>query len=230
LTVVGQNVFYPYKKMYDGFYGTTTVDRNSLGFLNDKKPGDFDIILIPYKDVFVHFEMSIVIEVKIVRPTRANPHRNANSIGRNQLWGLMEDGFPYIGLLHVTMTEPLLDKEKGKILHIPQNAISELSENNSLDEIAIEKDYDHFTDFSVERQQSRLLHHNLPECAAIVCIGLDFYETKGIAFTQSIPDNFEIYKGKMNPRFRNDTIKKLESHFEISEGKYTKYKNQYSFF
>ncbi|MDP9959164.1 hypothetical protein [Chryseobacterium lathyri] len=100
-------IYYPDPKAYfdyRGFYVTKTILRNEFKLEGVRKPGDIDVLIIPFSKDKIHFEKTSVYEIKIVRPTRKNPGRNANSLGVTQALGLVEDGFPLVGLIHVSIT------------------------------------------------------------------------------------------------------------------------------
>ena len=78
-----------------------------LGLDADGKPGDIDYLVLPLDNSKPLVDRTIAIEAKIVRPTIENPERNANSFGREQIFGLLKDGFPFVGLLHIVVPEPL---------------------------------------------------------------------------------------------------------------------------
>lgn len=108
-------IFYPDQKAYfdyEGFYVTKTILRDELKLEKNKKPGDIDVLIIPFTKTKIYFERTSVYEIKIVRSTRKNPSRNANSLGVTQALGLVEDGFPLVGLVHVSITEPLPEEDK----------------------------------------------------------------------------------------------------------------------
>jgi len=56
-----------------GAYVGNMILREELGFKKGEKPGDFDIIVIPYSENTIHFERTGVFEVKFVKPTLKNP-------------------------------------------------------------------------------------------------------------------------------------------------------------
>src|SRR5215212_3882865 len=90
----------------DGFFLSLEVKREELQLEANKIPGDIDLLMIPWKGNQNLCDVAMAVEVKIVRPTVANPSRNANSFGTRQVKGLISDGFPYVGLLHVITPEP----------------------------------------------------------------------------------------------------------------------------
>lgn len=65
------------------------------------KPGDFDVILVPLEGERRCFERTAAVEVKILRLNEQRPDRNVNSYGTHQAIGALEDGFPFVGILHI---------------------------------------------------------------------------------------------------------------------------------
>lgn len=105
-----------------GLYIGINLLRKEFGFDKNEKPGDFDLIIIPYNENKIIFERTGACEVKVVRPTRKTVLKNANSLGRTQLNGLIKDGFPFVGLIHLSMSEPLKDFEKVR-KHFKKNEL-----------------------------------------------------------------------------------------------------------
>ena len=102
---------------YKGLYIAQELTRKELGLPGEgQKPGDIDILVIPYKEDAIFFERAAAYEVKVVRPTRANMKKRPNSFGVNQITGYVQDGFPFVSALHICMTEPLKDEE---LVHLP---------------------------------------------------------------------------------------------------------------
>lgn len=166
---------------YKGFLVTKTILRNELKLEQGKKPGDIDVMIIPFSKDEIHFEKTSVYEVKIVRPTRKNPGRNANSLGATQVLGLVEDGFPFVGLIHVSITEPLPEEEKQDIKFSTLKVDSEIGTENSksFDDYLIDVKMDQFAWWSSENQVKRLMSLQLPDFIGISSYGLEFYEDNG---------------------------------------------------
>jgi len=174
-------IYYPDPQAYfdyEGFYITKTILRNEFKLESGRKPGDIDVLIIPFSKDKIHFEKTSVYEIKIVRPTRKNPSRNANSLGVSQVLGLIEDGFPLVGLIHVSITEPLPEQEKQDIKFSTLKANSGLGteEGKSLDDYLIDVKMDQFAWWSSENQIRRLMTIQLPDFIGISTYGLEFYE------------------------------------------------------
>jgi len=100
---------------YNGFYLATNILREEIGIERKGKPGDYDIIFIPYNQHKMFYERTAVFEVKIARPTFESPSKGSNSLGETQIYGLIDDGFPLIGLLHIVIAKPLVIQQTSKI-------------------------------------------------------------------------------------------------------------------
>lgn len=201
---------------YKGFYLAKNILRSELGFEKTKKPGDFDIIIIPYKEDKIFFERTIVCEVKIVRPTRKKPSRNANSLGISQIKGLIEDGFPLISLIHVIMTEPLLEEEKLDIKYCTVPANSENGEKidfENIEKYFVDIKEDHFGWFATDNQMRRLITSELPKYIAIQCFSLEIDVTNKISMSFPSQNLRSFEYGYFNPNSKVDTIQKIKKHF-----------------
>lgn len=199
-----------------------------LVFDKNQKLGDYDIIVIPYDDDRVLFERVGVCEVKIVRPTRNNPSKNANSMGITQVKGLIEDGFPFVGLIHVCMSEPLKDEDKMKInfCTIPANGGEDddspkIEEGKTLEDYFVPVKFDYFQWYSADKQMKRLISTEIPKYVSLECFG---FGKNGDNFTiESCSLDLEPYKkGCFNPHQSEETIFKVRKHFEAFPDKYLK--------
>ncbi|MEH0373871.1 hypothetical protein [Vibrio mimicus] len=128
------------------------VPRAEFGLDPNQKPGDIDILIIPEIQGTLHFERSIAIEVKVVRPTHDKPHKNSGKMGATQANGLSNDGFPFVGLLH---------------LEVPEKRVRE-------DCVEMPNGYfmDMFPFESAHRQEGRLKSLNLAESIGYSSTGL----------------------------------------------------------
>ncbi len=84
---------YPDHQFANDVLISVNVPRAQLGLDPKKKPGDVDLLIVPFNDSRYHFERSVAIEVKVLRPTTEKPSRNVNSMGFKQISGLLRDGF-----------------------------------------------------------------------------------------------------------------------------------------
>lgn len=189
---------------YQGLYIARTILREEMGFPQTSNPGDFDVILIPYSKERVFFERTAVFEIKVVRPTRRKPGKNANSLGITQLKGLIEDGFPLVSLMHVCMTEPLLDHEKV-ILPLATKALDMDNplNNEGVMESFVDTKFDHFAWYSADNQMRRLITQDIPKYAGLSCCDDGTYRFNTCSY------NLAHYSdGYFNPYTKESTIQK----------------------
>lgn len=200
---------------YEGVYVSTNILREDLKLEKGRKPGDIDVLIIPYSKTKVWFEYAVAYEVKIVRPKRNNPQRNANSLGVTQLKGLISDGFPAIGLLHVCITEPLLVEEMMDINYCTLKANSGIGPaiGKTFDDYIFPTKFDHFSWWSSDKQIRRLMALDIPTFAVIECVGLDFWEDGSISCSFSSFEFKDFLKGALNPYINNLTVLKIKLHF-----------------
>ncbi|MBZ4043364.1 hypothetical protein [Flavobacterium hibisci] len=199
-----------------GLYIATNVLRQDLGFDKNEKPGDFDLVIIPFTKEKILFERTGACEVKIVRPTRAKPQRNANSLGLTQLKGLISDGFPFVGLMHISMTEPLLNHEKWEIdfCTIPANGDEKIAKGKTLEDYLVKVKMDTFQWYSADQQMKRLISTDVPKYVNLLCFGLS-KNTMGEYVMDSCSVKFSDFgKGYFNPNLKHETIEKVKTHFE----------------
>lgn len=218
-------IYYPDPKTYfdyKGFFVTKTILRNELKLEEGKKPGDIDVLIIPFSKDEIHFEKTSAYEIKIVRPTRKNPARNANSLGATQVLGLAEDGFPFVGLIHVSITEPLLDEEKQNIKFSTLKANSGLATEagKSFDDYLIDVKMDQFAWWSSENQFKRLMKLTLPDFIGISSYGLEFYKDNSIVICTSDVYHQKLAACSLNPNTSNLLVLKIKNHFLKNREKY----------
>ncbi|WP_343607825.1 hypothetical protein [Chryseobacterium oranimense] len=218
-------IFYPDQKAYfeyEGFYVTKTILREEIQLEKGKKPGDIDVMIIPFKKTKIYFERTSVYEIKIVRPTRKNPSRNANSLGVTQVLGLVEDGFPLIGLIHVSITEPLKEEEKMTIKLSTRKANKEFlpEEGKSFEDYFVDIKIDQFPGWSSENQIKRLITYNLPDCIGISSHGLEFYDDGSITICSCDVSYQKVAACSFNPLTSKQTILKIKNHFLKNREKY----------
>ncbi|MFM0035106.1 hypothetical protein [Paraburkholderia strydomiana] len=177
------------------------VERELVGLSPGKKPGDVDLLVIPVREVPL-FTHAIAIEAKIVRPTIANPSRNANSMGREQALGLLNDGFPFVALVHISLPEPLPSEQ---YLRIPVMS-NELDENGDFQHTGGYALVNPFPLASARRQEGRLKSLALPKEIAF----------KSVGFSLSADQNDfdgcnmgEMRRGSRNPHTSQELVVSL---------------------
>lgn len=69
------------------------------------RPGDIDILVIPYFMDMLLADRILAIEVKVVRASFSKPGRAANKLGFTQADALAEAGFPYVAVVHAVASD-----------------------------------------------------------------------------------------------------------------------------
>ncbi len=211
---VGQDEF----SEYIGFYLTFELNREKLGFDKTDKPGDFDILIIPFSKDNIHFERTCAIEVKVVRPNRKNPKKAPNSYGIKQIKGLVQDGFPLVGLLHICMTEPLKEHEKQTINFDPiPFDIDNPSNNKNFFENAVPVKFDHFSSFSAENQMKRLVSKDIPKFVGLMTVGVNLTDNGKLMTWFNHDFNNGFSAGYFNPNKKECTIDRIKSYYKENE-------------
>ncbi len=199
---------------YEGFYIKYETLREKLGFDKNERPGDFDILLIPYSNEKIYFERTCALEIKIVRPNRRNPKKAPNSYGIKQIEGLIRDGFPLVGLIHICMTEPLRENEKQtiKLDLTPLDVDNPMNNKNFMKNIVNVK-FDYFASYSCENQMKRLITKDIPKYVGIITLGVNITD-KGELLTYINHDfNHRFSSGYFNPYKKEETIEKIKTYF-----------------
>jgi len=134
------------------------VPRSKLQLAPDQKPGDIDYLIVPFSKDGILLQKTIAIEAKVVRPSLGNPSRNTNTMGRSQTEGLLRDGFPYVGLVHISVPEPLPAQLQWKVPVVS----TDLASDGQLIKTGEHFMFDPFPLMSAERQKGRLASLGLP--------------------------------------------------------------------
>lgn len=184
------------------------VRREMLNLLPGRKPGDIDLLIVPFKNGLL-LDRTIAVEVKIVRPTIQKPSRNVNSMGLHQTLGLLDDGFPFVGLLHVVVPEPLPVQWHWRV-PLKSLEADEHGQPKDTGEFIL---FDPFPRISVQRHEGRLRALPLPSEVAY----------KSIAFTLSqCREKFtgwhvgEERSGQRNPRTSSHLLECVAAFVEQS--------------
>ncbi|MBO6517236.1 MAG: hypothetical protein JJ975_11860 [Bacteroidia bacterium] len=220
------NLLYPFGYYSDSMkitdvYIAQNILRGELGFSSQDKPGDFDILIIPSSNGKMLYDRTCVYEVKVVRPTRKKPSRNANSMGVTQVLGLVDDGFPLVGLIHVCMTEPLKENEKMSTKYSTHKANSPEPPKVSFEDSLIDVKVDHFSWWSADNQIKRLLAFDIPKYVGVSAIGLNVKEDGGFSYSSCSQEFWGFESGYFNPHRKDETLQRLKDHFDKYVGKYT---------
>lgn len=68
------------------------------------KPGDIDLLVIPYEHDELMLHRTLALEVKVIRASFLKQGRSPNDYGFTQAEGLMNLGFPYVGVAHLIVS------------------------------------------------------------------------------------------------------------------------------
>ncbi len=96
------------------------VERRDLGLEPDGKPGDVDVLIVPVRNGVLAVQNCMAVEVKRLYLRAAKRSRDTNSSGAEQAAGLVRDGFPFVGLLHIVVAEesPKTEFAKGSVVRV----------------------------------------------------------------------------------------------------------------
>lgn len=214
---IGYDIF----QEYTGFYIAINVLRERLGFTQNEKPGDFDILIIPHSTNKIFFNRTCAIEVKVVRPTRENPKKAPNSNGYTQVQGLIKDGFPLVGLIHICMTEPLLENERQNIkFHLMPLDVDNPYNNKEFLKNTTNLKLDMFSWFSAENQMKRLISKEIPKYVGLCTIGANISSTGNLVIFFDYDFNTSYEAGYFNPHLKTDTIQKIEHFWNVSKSSF----------
>ncbi len=205
---------YPEHQFANDVLISVNVPRAQLGLAPELKPGDIDLLIIPFNESRYYFDRAIAIEVKVLRPTIAKPSRNVNSMGFNQTTGLLQDGFPFIGLLHIAIPEatpaefcwdvPMIDNTLG-----PNGELVETGKRVAMDPFPI---------ITAQRQEGRINALDLPEEAGFNSIGLNL-SLDGENFSGGTV-GFEK-TGRPNPLLSQEIMEAIEKYLNNHRGSFS---------
>lgn len=68
-------------------------------------PGDIDLLIIPYHGSELILEQTLAIEIKAIRASYARQGKSPNEFGFSQTDSLAKLGFPYVGLVHLIVSD-----------------------------------------------------------------------------------------------------------------------------
>ena len=196
---------------YKGFYLGFGILRQELGFEKNSKPGDYDILIIPYSEKEIFYNRTCALEAKIVRPSRKNPKKSPNSFGISQIEGLIKDGFPLVGLIHFCMTEPLNENEKSTIeLDLTPIDIDNANNNNNFLKHTADIKFDHFSQFSAKNQMQKLISKDIPKYVGLNSIGVNIQKDGSLISWFDDDFNYGYSAGYFNPHMKKETEEKLK--------------------
>jgi len=100
-----------------------------------KRPGDIDILVIPYTKDSLVFSETMAIEAKVLRSAYANQNKSPNQFGFSQADGLWNIGFPYVAVAHFIVSDRSPPHQWRRIL---QGTAGENDTINNLKEVYVD--------------------------------------------------------------------------------------------
>lgn len=210
-------------RQFTGCYCLTNFLTKDIGLLNGVKPGEIDILLIPYNEKEIFYQKSSAFEVKILKPSSTNLRKGPNTDGYSQTLGLIKLGFPYVGLIHIVVPSPLPENEKHEITFFKRPGNIEKNSGESIprvDDTELIK-WDWLPFYSELNQKKRLLSYDFPKYVGLKTLSLNFYKNGGFAIGNTA-DMKDFETGYLNPHKRKETVDLIKLHHKNN---LTEYKN-----
>ncbi len=151
----------------------TMVCSKILGW--HRKPGDIDLLVIPYEGSQLALHKSLAIEVKISRNRFDRQHKSPNQFGYSQTQGLEKMGFPYTALIHLIVSDVSPEEEWINM------QMMQIADNHDMCKFISNTKQDLMPYNLLQRSYRRLLKNRPKESSmGLVCAYLDliFLETK----------------------------------------------------
>jgi hypothetical protein len=76
-----------------------------------ERPGDIDLLVLPYEDDELVLERVLAIEAKAVRARYLRQDKSPNEFGFSQALSLLELGFPYVAVAHLIVSDVSPEEE-----------------------------------------------------------------------------------------------------------------------
>lgn len=95
----------PPRKGWDYIF-LAEVDRQWLGLSRQGLPGDVDVLIVPTFEGRPRVDLCCAVEVKRLALRGPNWTKNVDRYGISQAQGLLSDGFPFVGILHLVVADP----------------------------------------------------------------------------------------------------------------------------
>ena len=159
--------------------------------------------------------------MKIARPPKTKWNKEPRRDGTTQVWAMIDDGFPLIGLMHICMPTQALKHEEKTVVKVKPNWLDDTvpGSHPSKDE-TVEVRFDHFPAVSSEHQMRRMMLLGLPKFVGLKCFGLS--RTKDGSYTSYVPYEFhnQYEAAYFNPKKKNATVRAVENLFQTNPDKF----------
>ena len=70
-----------------------------------QRPGDIDLLVVPYHGADLILDRILAVEVKVVRASYCRQNKSPNDFGFTQAQALMELGFPYVAVVYLIVSD-----------------------------------------------------------------------------------------------------------------------------
>ena len=211
-------VFIRPKPDFDSLMIALEVPRDELQLNANQSPGDIDMLIIPRHGEKNIYDKTMVIEVKIMKPTIEKPSRNANSLGETQSNKLVNGGFPYVGLLHLIIPEPspayMLSEMTVKSANVPEGMPVPPDRKEK---------FDLFPIYATERQRGRLTKLRVPDFVGFNPVNLSIHAKEENGQTYLTITGYGIQQDKevkRNPNYSQETLEQVRKHHENHPNRY----------
>lgn len=175
--------------------------RTDLGLPRLGQPGDIDVLIIPHRDGLLHIDKTAAIEVKRLSLKGPQWDKSTDRLGITQAKGLLDAGFPYVGILHLVVHAEGPDQNHRSML-----AARVLDADGR-----ISFEGDHTSDMtgtiSCERQLGRLLTQHPDQSIGLNCVSLSDVQLLGERGVRiGMPHG---RTARRNPRTRRECLQKV---------------------
>lgn len=158
------------------------------------KPGDIDMLIIPYTENKIAFSEALAIEAKVIRASYEKQGKSPKKFGFSQAQGLFDIGFPYVAVYHFIVSDISPTHTWKKML------VAKIGENDSITFLG-EVLTDRLPCSLIERAIGRLLYNRNNSDIGLCCcyMSQDSYDNEGFFF----PSGLVCTKNMTDSNFAN---------------------------
>ena len=128
------------------------------------KPGDIDLLIIPYEDEELVLDQVLAVEIKIIQATFLKQGKSPGGMGFSQANGLIRMGFPHVAVAHLIVSD-----ESPEETWKPMGVFRVLNSDGLLEPLP-DQNVDHMPVHLMQRALRRMQAHSpVPQigCAAV---------------------------------------------------------------
>jgi hypothetical protein len=197
----------------DGVFVSLSVDTKSL-VGRQIKPGDVDLLVVPYKDDQLILDFTLAIELKVIRATFETQGKSPNQMGVSQGTGLLKAGFPFAAVYHLIVSDDAPSKSYTQMMS------AKITDESGRAEVVGQVMVDYHPAELIRRSFGRLKQaaEEAPSLGLATAFVGTYSEIKTSAPTGLwIPEWKEATRNK---GINTDLLKKVADHFEINSQYY----------